>query len=293
MSPTCIKRGRSREDIISNLPTDVIYCILGKMPIRDAIRTSVLSKKWRFCHLYIPELVFDEEFCKELKSIARKKSCVYQFDEYREYMYQFDKIVTKSLMLHLDRIERFKVCIPDFKSGWRVLDVNKWILYLFSKNIKKLTLKHKSGHIEHLRLPPYFFSCLDLTYLKLQNFVLSPPPEFKGFPNLEQLILIEVDLPNICFESILFGCPVLERLDLHWCSGIHHFNISGSNLKTLRVKDDDEFESICLVDAPNLTEVSVSLRGEFLKGNPISDLIMFMERLSKVRILHLNGKFLQ
>ncbi|XP_075092522.1 F-box/FBD/LRR-repeat protein At1g13570-like [Nicotiana tabacum] len=257
MSSTSIKRGRSREDIISNLPTDVIYCILGKMPIRDIIRTNVLSKKWRFYYLNIPELVFDEEFCKELKDIARKKSRVYQFDEYREYMNQFDKIVTKSLMLHLGRIERFKVCIPDFKSGRRVLDVldvNKWILYLFSKNIKKLTLKHKDKHTEHLRLPPYFFSCLDLMYLKLQNFVLSPPPDFKGFHNIEQLTLIEVDLPNICFESILFGCPILERLELHWCSGIHHFNISGSNLKRLHIKDDDEFESICLADAPNLTQ---------------------------------------
>ncbi|XP_060194891.1 uncharacterized protein LOC132624076 [Lycium barbarum] len=73
-------------------------------------------------------------------------------------------------------------------------------------------------------------------------------------------MLFGVHLANNCFESILSSCPVLQRLLLHECSGVSHFNISGSKLKNLSIKADDDVESIYLENTPNLTEVSVSLK---------------------------------
>lgn len=51
MPPKRVKKGQSvtsqklidGEDIINDLPRNVIDCILWKMPIRDAARTSVLQ----------------------------------------------------------------------------------------------------------------------------------------------------------------------------------------------------------------------------------------------------------
>ncbi|MFS7906643.1 putative F-box domain, leucine-rich repeat domain superfamily, F-box-like domain superfamily [Helianthus anomalus] len=36
------------DDIITNLPEDLINPILERLPVKDAVRTSVLSKKWRY-----------------------------------------------------------------------------------------------------------------------------------------------------------------------------------------------------------------------------------------------------
>ena len=45
-------------DIISNLPRKITDEILVRLPIREAVRTCVLSTKWRNKWTTIPELVF-------------------------------------------------------------------------------------------------------------------------------------------------------------------------------------------------------------------------------------------
>ncbi|KAM3269330.1 hypothetical protein P3S67_030212 [Capsicum chacoense] len=126
------------EDRISNLPSDLIACILGKLSIRDAIRTSVLDKKWRFYYLNVRRLVFDDKFWKEIGNfILRGKSGDVHVPKFCE----FDEIITKSLLLHPGRLFKFKVCVPyDGLSTEFTPCVSKWILYLSSRNIKKLTL---------------------------------------------------------------------------------------------------------------------------------------------------------
>ncbi|MCE5167149.1 hypothetical protein HAX54_039513, partial [Datura stramonium] len=119
---------------------------------------------------------------------------------------------------------------------------------------------------------------------------------FKGFLYLDQLELVGVHFVNDCFESFLSKCPVLQRLVLHGCSGVHHLNICGSKLHQLFVKVGDDFNSISLENAPNLTEVSVMLDKVVLglESDPAeSGLVKFMDDLSKVEVLRLSGKFLQ
>ncbi|XP_059277621.1 F-box/FBD/LRR-repeat protein At1g13570-like [Lycium ferocissimum] len=48
------------EDRISRLPCDILEKILGCLPLRDAIRTSVLSKQWSYKWVVRSELAFDK-----------------------------------------------------------------------------------------------------------------------------------------------------------------------------------------------------------------------------------------
>nr|GFD20615.1 hypothetical protein [Tanacetum cinerariifolium] len=48
-------------DRISNIPSSIIETILCLLPIEEAVRTSILSKEWRYRWIKIPKLVFVEE----------------------------------------------------------------------------------------------------------------------------------------------------------------------------------------------------------------------------------------
>ncbi|KAJ0823230.1 putative F-box domain, leucine-rich repeat domain superfamily, F-box-like domain superfamily [Helianthus annuus] len=48
-------------DIISTLPQNIIEDILTRMPIRDALRTSVLSMRWRYTWRGMPKLTFTDD----------------------------------------------------------------------------------------------------------------------------------------------------------------------------------------------------------------------------------------
>ncbi|KAK1425567.1 hypothetical protein QVD17_20921 [Tagetes erecta] len=62
-------------DRISTLPDNIIETILTLMPIRDALRTSVLSKKWRCSWQSMPKLVFKDDMLKvtpsQLKTVSQ------------------------------------------------------------------------------------------------------------------------------------------------------------------------------------------------------------------------------
>ncbi|XP_022015271.1 F-box/FBD/LRR-repeat protein At1g13570 isoform X1 [Helianthus annuus] len=55
---------RTQSDIISTLPLNIIEHILARMPLRDALRTSVLSKKWRYTWRSMPKLTFTDDMVK-------------------------------------------------------------------------------------------------------------------------------------------------------------------------------------------------------------------------------------
>ena len=48
-------------DIINNILLCIIEDIICLLPTKDVVRTSILSKKWRYSWVIVPKLVFDEE----------------------------------------------------------------------------------------------------------------------------------------------------------------------------------------------------------------------------------------
>ena len=55
----------STSDRISNLPTEIIENILLRLPLRDTVKTCVLSKSWNEKWKTVPQIVFDESFCTQ------------------------------------------------------------------------------------------------------------------------------------------------------------------------------------------------------------------------------------
>lgn len=49
------------------MPEDIQVAILGFLPLRDAVRTSILSRNWRYSWTMIRHLIFDEKFFESIK----------------------------------------------------------------------------------------------------------------------------------------------------------------------------------------------------------------------------------
>ncbi|CAL5338519.1 unnamed protein product [Camellia sinensis] len=177
----------STSDIISTLPSNITENILMCLPLRDAVRTSVLSSRWKYKWVTLPKLVFDQKFCQESLGNKRLKTIIYQV-----------------LLLHNGPLVKFNLCVPQFKT---CLDINHWILILFRKNIQKFTLKL-------------------LRHLTLGTCIFEPPPTFKGFSMLVRLHFVNVVIAHEMFGNFISNWPLLERLILASCNIFDCFKIN-------------------------------------------------------------------
>lgn len=225
-------------DLLSDLPLSIIEIILTLLPIRDAVRTSVLSSKWRYRWASIPELVFSDH-CVDSTDKDILEGRLISF-------------ITHALLLHHGPIHKFKIR-SSVLQGFP--DVDQWMLFLSRNDVRELTLELGGGD-DLVRVPSCLFSCKYLTHLELSRFELDPPPTFKGFPCLKTLNLQQVFMAREAIESLISSCPLLESLTLYYFDG-WDLNIYAPNLKALCL--EGEFKNICLEKTPQLEVMVITL----------------------------------
>ncbi|XP_071716255.1 F-box/FBD/LRR-repeat protein At1g13570-like [Rutidosis leptorrhynchoides] len=192
------------EDIISRLPENVITHILDFLPIQYAVRTSILSRNWRFKWTLLRHVVFDEKFFEFLQVLGGEN--------------WYDESIINRLLLHLKGcITKFHLYIPNDKV-LDVMDVNHWVMILSRKGIKELYLTNMRA--TPIMLSTHLFSCVELERLVLRNCYLYPAPTFCGFPNLLSLELYRVAFENGNFGELIAQCPLLEFLKVYYCDPI-------------------------------------------------------------------------
>ncbi|XP_076927944.1 F-box/FBD/LRR-repeat protein At1g13570-like [Bidens hawaiensis] len=208
------------EDIISNMPDNVITSILERLPLQDAVRTDILSRSWRFKWTMVSQLVLDDDFFEYLST--------------KEGIYNHMRIFSR-LLLHLKGAIRKCVLSMD------VVDINDWILFFSRNGIQDLVLISRgNGFSPSPMLPTHLFSCLGLKHLKLYNCCLSPPPTFHGFPSLLSLELLGVRFESEQFGEFITRCPLLEILKVGDPGKVKLCHIAKlANLKILYLCLDD------------------------------------------------------
>ncbi|XP_058749889.1 F-box/FBD/LRR-repeat protein At1g13570-like [Vicia villosa] len=241
------KKKANENDRISDLPCNVIDGILVNLKLRDQVRTSILSRKWRYMWTSAPHICFDEEFFK-----------CFQPDGSPHPDPVVCKTITDVLKLHNGPIHKFSI---DKRPFWIELeDLNTWIPFM-SKDIKHLELLtfRSSENLDIL------LSCKELTCFKLGSFNLSIPPNFCGFKKLLELHFVHIEFESGAFEIFMSGCPCLEKLSIEDCEGpgCDYLVISSPSLKVLVLKLSYT-NSICLKEAKNL--IDFTLKGYLAKG---------------------------
>lgn len=267
------------QDRLSNLPAHVIDQILSQLPIRDAVRTSVLSRKWRYKWATIPHLVFDN-MCVVATSqdqIVVKNKLV--------------NVVDHVLLLHNGPIYKFKLSHQDLLG---VPDIDRWILHISRSSVKEFILEIWKG--QRYKVPSSLFFCQDLIHLELFNCLLKPPTTFKGFRNLKSLDLQHITLSQDVFEKLILSCPMLERLTLMNFDGFSRLIVDAPNLQFFDI--GGVFEDVRFENTFHLSLVSIGLyvnvkKEQTLAPGSSSKLLKFFVHLPHIRRLEIQSYFLK
>ncbi|KAM0047806.1 putative F-box domain, FBD domain, leucine-rich repeat domain superfamily [Helianthus debilis subsp. tardiflorus] len=222
------------QDVISKMPDNVVTHILDRLPLQDAVMTSIVSRNWRFKWTMLSQLKFDVEFFMCLMNTDG------EINSYR-------KIISR-LLLHLNGAVTKSVIIFTLLDAE---DIHHLILFLSRKGIKDLTIKDWSK--TQVKLPTHLFSCLELKHLNIVGSCFNPLPNFHGFPNLLSLELFSAQFGSSDLGEFLTRCPLLEILDIGYLS------YTGNNMKLVEIAKLQNLKilslSLCHLETTTITSL--------------------------------------
>lgn len=202
-------------DLISNLPDPILILIRSGLPsTEELIRTSILSRRWRYLWTSAPSLNFEY-------SGGRKRSDKIKFKEF----------VDRALLNRSVNLDSFRLCCWDY---YNMSTIERWIHATVMRNVKQLDLSFSPS--EDIVMPHCLVTCASLEVLTLSLGGRLILPRFSGFPalrvlQLSSVELFEDDLVNKFLEScplddcrlaklnlICISCPKLKKLSISYWS---------------------------------------------------------------------------
>lgn len=264
-------------DRLSNLPQDLLHCILRRLSLDDAARTSVLSKAWRYIWAMNTKLVLGELFFSRLTS---------NITDEEAHRSAFSRAVEMVILVHLGNLESLQLYIPPKIDR---CSVTRWIEHFVKKGIRYVNLdNHKNNAYE---IPSCLFDCVTLIFLKLDTWILNAP-KCTIFTNLLQVTLI-----NVTFTAdISFGTQ-LTRLVLVQCTGIKHLGsqfTKGNNLTMVALigKEQIDWRWFEFTSLLRCLALKITSDFHFIGVKPIN-IIKFLNTLPSIFAFDTSGITLQ
>lgn len=225
------KRQDSVKDRISELPDAILCHILSFIPTKYAVRTSILSTRWKRIWASVPILDFEYKALSVLCPWTEG----YKSESYALFLTFVDRVLSSRDPLDIQKFRLHCYCSDE--------DFSRWIRTVIRHNVVELDLHVEINNDEGgliLELPQCVFMCKTLEVLKMKsNCIAYAPPSAGCFPSLK-FLHVSVDYPDSdSMEKIFSCCPVLECLTIDGLLGFNdvlNFNISVPQLKTLRLE---------------------------------------------------------
>ncbi|KAG7548436.1 FBD domain [Arabidopsis suecica] len=210
----CIKKYLDM-DKISGLHDDLLVNILSFLPTEVAVSTCVLSKRWEFLWMWLPNLEF-------VSTIIPRPGLM--------------EFIDRKLPIHrAPVIER--LCLHLIWQCWHShigpKDIKRWIEIAVSRYVRKLEIAY---HLRKDILPSSLFTCKSLVTLNLKWVALIDVPSMVYLPSLKTLELQTMSVVDEkSLQQILSGCPVLQDLSVNffYTDNLREFTITIPSLKSL------------------------------------------------------------
>lgn len=200
------------EDRLTQLPDDVLGIILSLLDVKEAVRTSTLSRRWEYVWtLFSGCLDFDySDVACELGFLRPGPGAV---DVARQnFLHRVNRVMEWHQGPPIDGLSiSFDLDVESSRC-----DIDRWVKFAMDKRVQKFRLDLTCSH-GYIRKKRYSFPKHSLS---LSNFI-----------SLMSLSMKNVDVTGEVIESFLFNCPLLEELCVVESTCIGNLQISGPSLK--------------------------------------------------------------
>ncbi|KAF8056717.1 hypothetical protein N665_1269s0004 [Sinapis alba] len=213
-------RSTLKKDEISHLPNDLTFQILSFLSTKEAVKTSVLSTRWRHLWLSLSSL--------ELRSR--------EFSDLKNFMSFGDRFFDST---RISCIQKVKLTI-DKKEVDDGYCLTSWFDAAVKRKIQHLHV-HSYSYADRWfnRMPQRLYNCDTLICLKLFQVTLTDA-EFVSLPSLKTMYSEYIEFPNeATFETLVLCSPVLECLNIVVASDDEKvFRVHSGSLKWLFINDN-------------------------------------------------------
>ncbi|KAL7110881.1 hypothetical protein ACP275_05G053700 [Erythranthe tilingii] len=250
-------------DRISDLPRDILQRILYFVSQKEAVRTSVLSKSWRYTWRTRPNLDFSEATFKGKKQefLSFVDNTLQQYRDQRLCLDEF----------HL------RISLDDYLKHKSVSLLEKWIPILTTMGVKESRLSICT--VDHNDMPSVVFQAESLQQLHVEGFDMDRDaiPTIILSKHLKKLRLQRVYIEGKIFRKIFSSCPLIETMHVEESWGLR--NIKANNLRRLKdfsFEGNDEEDEPCSIEIypASLETIKVSFGNiSFDKGAEFRNLI--------------------
>ncbi|KAK4268301.1 hypothetical protein QN277_024977 [Acacia crassicarpa] len=186
-------------DRISDLPDSLLLHILSFLPAKEAVATSLLSKRWRPLWFSLPTLELHRE----------------DFQKFT-FFYQFvDKMLN---LVDLKAVKKFVFDCEHYRFGeyFRHRKISEWINAVIINKVEHLEL-HLYRKNNEYELPSNIFTAKNIKVLKLSGVIVGRTLSHVNLSLLQVLHLKFVRFPDFRSLGILLsGCVSLRDLVLSY-----------------------------------------------------------------------------
>jgi hypothetical protein len=251
-------------DRLSELSEQVVEHILSFIPLKKILQLSTLSKRWQKVWTLFPIPQFNSKFYEsnlyEISGNEKKRKIKIKSEEFNYFVER--TLVCRcrqKLSINMFNLKIRVMCEPDY------VVANRWIGYAIKSNVKELNLGLKSyvysseEKPDEYQVPESILRAKSIILLNLFGGNLKSKSSYNdiNLSSLRKLVLSRVDMDDQIFRSLIYGCPVLEEIEIGRCYGLKNIHLPACLPKLMSIKllfCYEELESFEM-EAPNLKKL--------------------------------------